>query len=322
MSGILKAVEELISKAQGYTQHTGSGGPAEAVKHTVQGAPKGDEEDNEPNEANSGTHPKSAGGSHDGGSRPEGGASFKDGGPSQDTIETPKGSGGRAPVARPETIKHEGGGTGPNHPGTATAAEKSKDGDLEKGENPFPPKDDDDKDDDDKGDDKKDDDDKDEAKKSADPGEVYLDIDEFTEEIVNKAMERLDAKYSEFVEQAIQKSNESEYIEAGLAKSLAITLDRVEELEAIIKSHETAIVNVANVMNVRKSLLKSADNIRGINNPSLSKTSLSKGEISSRLLDMQMQGNQGVDTNMVLRFDAVGDTTILPENIRTKLGIE
>lgn len=324
MSGILKAVEELISKAQGYTQHTGTGGPAEAVKHNVQGAPKGNEAEDEDNEANSGTHPK-AGGTAGSSNNPGGGDDFKTGGAREDTIETPKGSGGRAPVARPETIKHEGGGTGPNHPGTATGTEQQKsegDGDLEKGENPFPPKDDDDKDDDDKGDDKKDDDDKDEAKKSADPGEVYLDIDEFTEEIVNKAMERLDAKYSEFVEQAIQKSNESEYIEAGLAKSLAITLDRVEELEAIIKSHETAIVNVANVMNVRKSLLKSADNIRGINNPSLSKTSLSKGEISSRLLDMQMQGNQGVDTNMVLRFDAVGDTTILPENIRTKLGIE
>ena len=75
-------------------------------------------------------------------------------------------------------------------------------------------------------------------------------------------------------------------------------------------------------MNIRKSLLKSADNIKGIENPSLSKTTLSKGEISSRLLDMQMQGNQGVDTNMVLRFDAVGDTSLIPENIRTKLGIE
>jgi len=328
MSGILKAVEELISKAQGYTQHTGSGGPAEAVKHTVQGAPKGTEAEDEDNEANSGTHPKSGGGSHDGGGRPQGGDDFKRGGAAQDTIETPKGSGGRAPVARPETIKHEGGGTGPNHPGTATGTEQQQksegDGDLEKGENPFEKKDDkkDDKEPDNDGDDKDDDDDKDEAKKSADPGEVYLDIDEFTEEIVNKAMERLDAKYSEFVEQSIQKSNESEYIEAGLAKSLAITLDRVEELEKAIKEQETAIVNVANVMNVRKSLLKSADNIKGINNPSLSKTSLSKGEISSRLLDMQMQGNQGVDTNMVLRFDAVGDTSTIPENIRTKLGIE
>lgn len=320
MSGILKAVEELISKAQGYTQHTGSGGPAEAVKHTIQGAPKGDEEDKETLEANSGTHPKSAGGSHDGGVRPQGGDDFKSGGAAQDTIETPKGSGGRAPVARPDSIKHEGGGTGPDHPGTATGAEKSEgDGDLEKGENPFEKKDDDD----DKGEKKdNDDDDKDDAKKSADPGEVYLDIDEFTEEIVNKAMERLDAKYSQFVEQSIQKSNESEYIEAGLAKSLAITLDRIEGIEKSLQEQETAIVNVANVMNVRKSLLKSADNIKGINNPSLSKTTLSKGEISSRLLDMQMQGNQGVDTNMVLRFDAVGDTTILPENIRTKLGIE
>ena len=190
---------------------------------------------------------------------------------------------------------------------------------MTKGENPFAKKDDD-KDDKDekKGDeDKKDDDkdDKDDAEKSADSGEVYLDIDEFTKEIVAKAVEALDLKYGEFVEQSIQKSNESEYVEAGLAKSMVATLDRVEQLEK-------AIVNIANAMNIRKSLLKSADNIKGIDNPSLSKTALSKGEISGRLLDMQMQGNQGVDTNMVLRFDAVGDTSILPENIRTKLGIE
>jgi hypothetical protein len=107
-----------------------------------------------------------------------------------------------------------------------------------------------------------------------------------------------------------------------LAKSVVATLDRVEQLEAHNQELEKAIVNIANAMNIRKSLLKSADNIKGIDNPSLSKTSLSKGEISSRLLDMQMQGNQGVDTNMVLRFDAMGDTALIPENIRTKLGIE
>jgi len=323
MSGILKAVEELISKAQGYgTKHTGSGGPAEAVKHTIQGAPSDSENEKEKNAANSGTHPKAGGGNADGGSRPEGGADFKDGGPEQDEIQTPKGSGGKAPVARPETIKHEGGGIGPNNPGTATASAKSEGtGDLEKGENPFEKKDDD-KDDDDKGE-KKDDDDKDEkSEKSSESGEVYLDIDQFTEEIVEKAVAKLDEKYAQFVEQSIQKSNESEYVEAGLAKSLAVTLDRVEDLEKSNTELSKAIVNIANAMNIRKSLLKSADNIKGIDNPSLSKSNLSKSEISGRLLDMQMQGNQGVDTNMVLRFDAVGDTSILPENIRTKLGIE
>lgn len=325
MSDILNAVKELINKAQGYTQHTGSGGPAEAVKHEVQGAPKGKEEDDEPNAANSGTHPKAAGGSHDGGSRPEGGASFKDGGPEQDTIETPSGAGGRSPVARPGTIKHEGGGTGPNEPGTATTSAKSTASDLEKGENPFEKKDDDkgkDEKKESKGDEKDEHDDDDDAEKSSESGEVYLDIDEFTNEIVSKATEALDLKYAEFVEQSIQKSNESEYVEAGLAKSLVATLDRVESLEAANQELSKAIVNIANAMNIRKSLLKSADNIKGIDNPSLSKTTLNKGEISSRLLDMQMQGNQGVDTNMVLRFDAVGDTSILPENIRTKLGIE
>jgi hypothetical protein len=322
MSGILKAVEELINKAQGYgTKHTGSGGPAEAVNHELATAPKEDEAEKETNAANSGTHPKGAGGSHDGGSRPLGGEDFEDGGAEQDEIQTPKGAGGRAPVARPATIKHEGGGTGPNHPGTATSTESQQksesDPDLVKGENPFEKKDDDDNDDE-----KKDDDDKDDAKKSEDPGEVYLDIDEFTTEIVAKAVAQLDEKYSEFVEQTVQKSNEAEYVEAGLAKSLAITLDRIEELEKSNKELETAIVNIANTMNIRKSLLKSADNIKGIDNPSLSKSTLSKGEISSRLLDMQMAGNQGVDTNMVLRFDAVGDTSILPELVRSKLGLE
>lgn len=317
MSEILDAVKELINKAQGYTQHTGSGGPAEAVKHTVQGAPTGKEAEDETNEANSGTHPKS-GGTAGSSNNPEGGEDFKTGGAKEDTIETPKGSGGRAPVARPETIKHEGGGTGPDHPGTATGAEQTKsegDGDLSKGENPFAKKEDDDDDKkEEKGEKKEEEDD---AEKSIDPdsGAVYLDIDEFTNEIVSKAVEVLDQKYGDFMEQSIQKSHDAEFVEAGLAKSLVATLDRVEELEK-------AIVNIANAMNVRKSLLKSADNIKGIDNPSLSKSTLSKGEISSRLLDMQMQGNQGVDTNMVLRFDAVGDTSILPQQIRTKLGIE
>lgn len=321
MSEILKSVKELLNKAQGYgkegAQGSNSGGPAEAVSHSVQGAPSATENKNETNAANSGTHPKSAGGSHDEGSRPEGGESFKDDAEKEENIETPKGSGGRAPVARPETIKHEGGGSGPDSPGTATGEEqkqKSSESDLEKSE------DDEDENLETEEHEKKESDD--DAEKSQDSGDIYLDIDEFTSEIVAKAVEQLDSKYNTFVEQSIQKSNESEYIEAGLAKSLAIALDRIEELENVIKSHENAIVNVANTMNTRKSLIKSSDNIKGINNPSLSKTTLSKSEISSRLLDMQMQGNQGVDTNMVLRFDAVGDTTILPENIKTKLGIE
>lgn len=322
MSEILDAVKELINKAQGYTtKHTGTGGPAEAVNHELAAAPKEDEAEKETNAANSGTHPK-GGGKAGSDSRASGGEDFEDGGGEQDEIQTPKGAGGRAPVARPATIKHEGGGEGPNHPGTATGTEQQQksegDADLTKGENPFEKKDDkkDDKEPDGDKDDKDEkDDDKDDAEKSSDSGEVYLDIDEFTKEIVSKCVEALDLKYGEFVEQSIQKSNESEYVEAGLAKSLVATLDRVEQLEK-------AIVNVANAMNVRKSLLKSSDNIKGIDNPSLSKSTLTKGEISGRLLDMQMQGNQGVDTNMVLRFDAVGDTSILPENIRTKLGIE
>lgn len=313
-SQMIQAVHELIEKAQGYTKHTGSGSEAEAVSHSIPTTePKGDEKDKEENEANSGTHPES-GGKAGKDSRAEGGADFVDGGPEEDTIETPKGSGNTAPVARPDTIKHEGGsGVGPDHPGTATqkqSQQKSEDEDdldLKKSE--------------DKDDDKDDDSDNDDAEKSEDSGDIYLDIDQFTQEIVAKAVEVLDEKYAEFTAQAIKKSEESEYIEAGLAKSIASALDRLEELEKSREETDNAVVNIAKALNIRKSLLTSADNIKGIDNPSLSRTELSKSEISSRLLDMQMAGNQGVDTSMVLRFDAVGDPSILPENIRQKLGI-
>jgi len=320
MSDILKAVKDLLNKAQGYTQHTASGGPAEAVQHNVEGAPKYNESKTEKNEANSGTHPK-AGGQCGSSSRMDSGEGFDDD-PSEGNIETPKGSGGRAKVARPETIKHEGGGVGPNEPGTATTSQKSEsDPDLVKGENPFEKKEDDkdDKDEDkeekaEKSEGKEEEkEDEDDAEKSMDDENVYLDIDEFAAEIVNKAVEILDKKYAEHFEKSLQKSEETEYVEAGLAKSVLATVERLEEVEK-------AIVNIANTMNVRKSLLKSADSIKGIDNPSLSKSQLSKSEISSRLLDMSLAGQ--VDTNTVLRFDAVGDVSILPESIRTKLGIE
>ncbi len=323
---LIKVMEDLINKAQGYdTPHKGSGGPAEAVAHTATNAPSGDENEKEKNAANSGTHPKS-GGAAGSKNRPEGGEDFPDGGAAEDTIETPKGAGGRAPVARPGTIKHEGGGTGPNHPGTATATEgqqKSEgDADLVKGENPFEKKDDKDKDDkkdDEKGESKEHEEGeskKEEAsEKSVDSGEVFLDIDEFTAEITKSVTAAVLEQIGEQLGGAINKSQESEYIEASFAKSLTATLDRVEQLEK-------AIVNIANSMNIRKSLLKSADNIKGIDNPSLSKSTLSKSEISSRLLDMQMSGQHGVDTNMVLRFDAVGDTSILPPVVKSKLGID
>jgi len=327
MSQILKAVDELIKKAQGYTQHKGSGKEAEAVDHSIPTTePKSDEKEKEKNEANSGTHPE-AGGAAGKKGRAEGGADFKDGGPEEDTVETPKGSGGRAPVARADSIKHEGGGVGPNHPGTATTTQKQQksedDPDLTKSEEEVEKSEEEEtlsKDEgeeeekEEKGEDKEEGDD-DDSEKSSDSSEIYIDIDKFAEEIVEKAVEKLEEKFGSFMEQAIQKSNESEYIEAGLAKSLTSTIDRLEEVEK-------AIVNIANAMNIRKSLIKSADNIKGIENPSLSRTELSKSEISSKLLDMQMQGTHGVDTNMVLRFDAVGDTSVLPESVRAKLGIE
>jgi hypothetical protein len=324
MSKILKAVEELIEKAQGYKQHTGSGGEAEAVSHSIPTVePGADEKKKESNEANSGTHPES-GGAAGKKTRAGGGEDFVDGGPEEDTIETPKGSGGRAPVARPQTIAHEGGGTGPNHPGTATSTQKQQksegDPDLTKSEDEEEvekAKESDSKEE------KEDDDDKDdeESEKSSESDEIILDVDQFAKDIAADVETKLDEKYAKYFEDAIQKSNESEYIEAGLAKSIASTLDRVEEVEKALKETEKAIVNIANALNIRKSLLKSADNIKGIDNPSLSKTELSKSEISSRLLDMQMAGNQGVDSAMVLRFDAVGDPSTLPEHIRQKLGI-
>lgn len=330
---LIKVMEDLINKAQGYGQEGAkgktSGGVAEAVAHTPATAPSGKEAEDEKNAANSGTHPK-AGGAAGSSNRPEGGEDFKSGGAAEDTIETPKGAGGRAPVARPGTIKHEGGGTGPNNPGTGTKAEgqqKSEgDADLVKGENPFPPKKDDDKKDDD--DDKKDDEKgeskehekgeskkEEEAEKSVESGEVFLDIDEFTAEITKSVTAAVLEQIGSQLAETVTKSQDTEYVEAGLAKAVTATLDRVEELEK-------AIVNLANSMNIRKSLLKSADNIKGIDNPSLSKSTLSKSEISSRLLDMQMSGQHGVDTNMVLRFDAVGDTSILPSVVKSKLGIE
>ncbi len=314
---LIKVMEDLINKAQGYgPKHSGSGGPAEAVNHDAVKAPSEDEAKKEKNPANSGTHPK-GGGTPGSSNNPEGGEDFKTGGAAEDTIETPKGAGGRAPVARPGTIKHEGGGVGPNHPGTATSAEKSEgEADLEKGENPFEKKDDkkEESKDHEESESKEEEKEEEKSEKSSESGEVFLDIDEFAAEMTKSVTANVLDAIAEQYGEVFEKSQQAEYIDAGLAKSLVATLDRVEELEK-------AIVNIANAMNIRKSLLKSAD-IKGIDNPSLSKTTLSKSEISSRLLDMQMSGQNGVDTNLVLRFDAVGDTSILPAAVKSKLGID
>jgi hypothetical protein len=316
--GILNAVDQLLEKAKGYTQHKGSGKEAEAVDHSIPTVePGADEKKKERNEANSGTHPES-GGPAGKKARAEGGADFKDGGPEEDTIETPKSSGGRAPVARPDSIKHEGGGVGPNHPGTATTTQKqqkSEDPDLTKSEDEEAPEKA-------EGEENKEEDDDDDSEKSSDSDEIWLDIDKFAEELVAKAVERLEEKFTAHFEEAVRKSEESEYIEAALAKSVASTLDRVEMLEKSIGEVSTAVVNVANAMTNRKSLVKSSDNIKGIANPSLSKNQLSKSEISSRLLEMQMSGVAGIDSQTILKFDAVGDPSILSESIREKLGIE
>lgn len=302
MSDIMSVVQELVNKAQGYVSYGKvSGKEAEAVDHDVPtDAPKEDEKVKESRKANSGTHPEKGGavGSSD---RHEGGEDFKDG--SEDTI----GGEGKAAPGRPGTIKHEATTAGPNNPGTAADKQKQQKSeetnDLQKAN---------DKDDDyDGGDDDDDDDDNEKEEKSLESGEVYLDINEFAEEIVNKAVERL----SERFEETFDKSVESAYVEAGLAKSLNASLERIEELEK-------AVSNIAAAMNVRKSLLKSADNIRGINNSSLEGNNLSKSEISSKLLDLRMSGDRHVTDQMVLKYDATGDISTIPSIVKSKLGLE
>jgi hypothetical protein len=332
MSDIKLIVDELISKAKGYGSSSGgSGGVAEAASHNIQTTPpKGNEAQIETNKANSGTHPETGGKGRKNvsGGRPEGGTSFPDGGAEEDEISGVKGPSGRAPQGHPGALKHEGGGTGPNHPGTGTTTQPQQKSEGEPtltksddGEDEEPDDDSDDKndkkptpDDANDGDDGGGEEKVEKEEKSSESSEVFLDIDEFASEITQKSVDQVIAYINEEFGPALSKSQEGEYVQAGLAKSLTAALDRIEELEK-------AITNVANIMNIRKSLLNSAD-IKSIKNKSLESVNMSKSEISSRLLDLQMKGEPGVDTNLVLRFDAVGDISMIPDMIKSKIGLD
>lgn len=290
---IVNVVKDLINKAQGYdSKHKGSGKEAEAVDHSIPtDAPKADEKEKETNKANSGTHPEKGGKAGDA-DRHEGGEDFKDG--SEDTI----GSEGKASPGRPGTIKHEHTEQGPDHPGTATGKQKqqkSKDEeDLKKAE-------------------KADDEEEEEKEeKSSDPEEIFIDIDEFSKDVVKKAVEELEKIFEERFEKS---HGESDFVSAAFAKSLDATLDRVEEVEK-------AVSNIARVLNVRKSLVRDADKIEGVINKNLESKDLSKSEISSKLFDLRMAGDPHVTDQMILRYDGTGDLESLPKVVKSKLGIE
>jgi hypothetical protein len=295
MSDIAVVVKELIEKAQGYVSHGKvSGKEAEAVDHSIPtDAPKADEKDKETNKANSGTHPKSGGAAGDS-DRAEGGEDFKDG--SEDTI----GPEGKASPGRPGTIKHEHEDQGPDHPGTASEKQKQQKSKDDEGLAKDKDKDKD-----------EDEDEKEDEEKSLESGEVYLDIDAFAEEIVEKTVAIMSERYGD----AFNKSQESEFVEAGLMKSIDAALDRLENVER-------AISNLATHLNVRKSLVRDSDKITGVNNKSLETQNLNKSDVSSRLFDMRMAGDAHVTDQMILKYDATGDLEVLPQIVKSKLGID
>ena len=301
---LLKRIDDLINKASA----------GEAVEHTLSTPPKEDEEKKEKNPANSGTRAKKNLGPL---SRPEPGKVQVDidEGENQGYINTKEG-GGNAPLARPETKKHEGG-------------EKSiEDADLTKG-----------------GDDEEDDKNpqheageseeeekkerktgkEDEKKASTPSAAIYLDIDEFKAEIAKSVVEEVIALIEDKYADAFAKASQSEIIGTGLAASIEATLERVEDIE---KSHneytdkvalvEKVLTNITKALSVRKSVLKKSDMIK---NESMEGTStMSKSEICDALLDMSMKG-QGVDPHTVVKFETSGDINVIPENIRVSLGL-
>lgn len=306
-SEIVNVVDQIIAKAKGYGSPEGknSGGVAEASAHTLTPAPKENEAQHLTNKANSGTHPEAGGKGRKGvsGGRPEGGESFEDGAREEETIEGVKGPSGKAPQGHAGSLKHEGGGQGPNHPGTATENEprqKSSEIDLEKAK---------DEEDDDK---EKETDEKEE--KSQQSGDVFLDVDEFFSELVNKSIDELKIYVDEKYGSVLSKSQETEYVEAGLTKAMAATLERVEELEK-------AFVNVSKGLNIRKSLLRGSD-IKGVKNESIEGgQQMSKSEVASKLVDLQLSGTPGIDQNMVVMVESTGDYSRIPQNIKDKIGL-
>jgi len=302
---IVDVVNQLINKAKGYgPSGSNSGGVAEAANRTLSTAPKADEAQKETNAANSGTHPKTQ--KTPGQGKAAGsGADFKDGGPEEDEIKGVSGPSGRAPQGHAGALKHEGGGQGPNHPGTATSAEKSETVDLEKDHS---------EDDPEEKDEEKKDEPEEKEEKSKESGDVFLDVDEFFSELVNKSVAEVSRIIEEKYAGVISKSQESEYVEAGLAKSVAATLERVEELEK-------AFTNVSKGLNIRKSLLRGSD-IKGVKNDGLEGgQTMSKSEVASKLLDLQMSGTPGVDQNMVIMVESTGDYSRIPDAIKSKIGL-
>jgi hypothetical protein len=321
-SSIVKAVNDLINKARGYESSNpgkASGKEAEAVDHSIPtSAPKADENEKETNKANSGTHPEAGGKGRKSvsGSRPEGGEDFPDGGAAEDEIKGSSGPSGRAPQGRPGTLKHEGGGTGPDHPGTATSKQSQQksegDSDLQKAEIEVET-DSEEKEEDDKKEEEKDD-----AEKSSESGEVYLDVDEFAAEITKSVTENVLKAIKSELEPLLSKSNESEYVEAGLTKSVLAVVERVEEIEK-------AVVNISKSMNIRKSLINKSE-LSGVKRSALEGgTSLSKSEIASKLVDLQFKGDQEVNTPFVVRFESMPieqGIEMLTPSLKSKLGIE
>ena len=293
---LLKRIDDLINKASA----------GEAVEHTLSTPPKEDEEKKEKNKANSGTHPQKKG-------NPGGPQVAIDEGASQGYKFAAEG-GGNAPLARPETKKHEGG-------------EKSVEGaDLEKGfEHEAAESKAKEKKEEEEGDDKDDKDEKDEKKASTPSAAVYLDIDEFKAEIAKSVVEEVIALIEDKYADAFAKASQSEIIGTGLAASIEATLERVEDIE---KSHneytdkvalvEKVLTNITKALSVRKSVLKKSDMIK---NESMEGTStMSKSEICDALLDMSMKG-QGVDPHTVVKFETSGDINVIPGNIRVSLGL-
>lgn len=316
---IVDVVNQLILKAKGYGSPEGkaSGGVAEAAAHTLTPAPKADEQQHETNKANSGTHPEAGGKGRKGvsGGRPEGGESFEDGAREEETIEGVKGPSGKAPQGHAGSLKHEGGGQGPNHPGTATSTQpqqKSSDIDLEKDHG-------EDEEEDEEENEKEDNKEEEKEEKSKESGDVFLDVDEFFSELVTKSIEETKKYVDETYGSEISKSQDNEYVQAGLAKSVAATLERVEQLEK-------ALVNVTKGMNMRKSLLKGSDNISGIKNASIEGgVTMTKSEVSSKLLDLRLNGDQSVTDNMIVKFESVPyeqGLELLGQTLKSKIGLE
>jgi hypothetical protein len=295
---LLEKIDNLLNKAMAQ----------EAVEHTIQGVPKKDEDWKEKNKANSGTHPQNKG--NPGGPRVE----IDDG--EEQGYKFAKEGGGQAPLARPESKKHEGG-------------EKSvTSSNLKKNFG----KDEDDKDKNHEKDESAEEEAKEHKKASSSSEAVYLDIDQFKAEIAKSVVEEVIALIEDKYADAFAKASQSEIIGTGLAASIEATLERVEDME---KSHneyaetveeyagkmevvEKVLSNITKALSVRKSVLRKSDIVK---NDSMEGTStMSKSEISSALLDMSIKG-QGVDPQVVVRFETSGDINVIPENIRASLGL-